>query len=115
MVAALTHAREKRGFAFLEVMSPCVTYNDTYPAWSATLQNLDDDTAYDSADRRGAASRCMALRDEGRIPAGLIYSSRGTALEETLNVSTATSPVGLDIEPANFAAEYKQLCDEMMV
>jgi 2-oxoglutarate ferredoxin oxidoreductase subunit beta len=35
--AGLTHIREKRGFAFLEVISPCVTYNDNFPSWRETL------------------------------------------------------------------------------
>ncbi|MFQ5555529.1 MAG: thiamine pyrophosphate-dependent enzyme, partial [Acidimicrobiia bacterium] len=42
-VAALEHARSGRGFAFLEVLSPCITYNDTYPVWEATLHDLDAD------------------------------------------------------------------------
>jgi len=115
MVLALTHAREKRGFAFLEVMSPCVTYNDTYPAWSAALCNLDDDDDHNPSDRMGVVSRCTGLRAEGRIPAGLLYSAPGRALETTLKVSAANAPVHLDIEPARLIAEYRQLLEQMMV
>jgi 2-oxoglutarate ferredoxin oxidoreductase subunit beta len=73
-VAALRHARSGKGFAFLEVLSPCVTYNDTYPSWEASIVDLDAEASYDPSDRAAAFTRCVTLADEGRIPVGMIYS-----------------------------------------
>ena len=72
-VAALEHARARRGFAFLEVLSPCVTYNDTYPVWEATLHDLDGDAGYDPTDRAAAFATLSSLGAESRMAVGLIY------------------------------------------
>ncbi len=71
--AALRHARSGRGFAFLEVLSPCVTYQDTYPLWDAAVYDLDTDDDHDPADRAGAFAKCVGLMGEGRVPIGMIY------------------------------------------
>jgi 2-oxoglutarate ferredoxin oxidoreductase subunit beta len=47
--AAIQHARAKRGFAFIEVLSPCVTYNDTYASWDSSLHDVDQDPYQDPA------------------------------------------------------------------
>ncbi len=77
MREALVHVRERRGFAFLEVMSPCVTYNDSYSRWDSLVIDLDEDTTHDASDWIGSAARYARLIADGRIPTGLIY--RGTA------------------------------------
>ena len=70
---ALEHARTKRGFAFLEVVSPCVTYQDTYPRWEQALHDVDADPAHDPADRAAAFATAVRLAGEGRLAAGLLY------------------------------------------
>ncbi len=74
-VEALQYARDKRGLAFLEIMSPCVTYWDTYPAWSGKVHDLDQEEGYDPSDRAGAFTRLTELDEEHRIPIGMIYRS----------------------------------------
>ena len=83
-IKALEHARAGRGFAFLEVLSPCVTYNDTYPLWEAMVHNVDKDTNYDSGDRSLAFTTCMRLKNDHRIPTGLIYQGDHPTLEKAL-------------------------------
>jgi pyruvate/2-oxoacid:ferredoxin oxidoreductase beta subunit len=51
--AALQHACARRGFAFLEVLSPCVTCNDAYVDWTARVAEADD-AAWESAPSRRA-------------------------------------------------------------
>lgn len=91
-VAALEHARSGSGFAFLEVLSPCVTYQDTYPSWDAAVVDLADDAAHDSSDRAGAFRVCMGLLEEGRIPTGIVY--RGSA--ESMVPDPAPAGLALD-------------------
>jgi 2-oxoglutarate ferredoxin oxidoreductase subunit beta len=43
-IEAIQHSRAGRGFAFLEVLSPCVTYNDTYTVWDSGLYDVDEDS-----------------------------------------------------------------------
>ena len=71
--AGLDHARGGGGFAFFEVLSPCVTYQDTYPIWEAAVYDLDEEPGYDPSDRAGAYAACLRVAGEGRIPIGMIY------------------------------------------
>jgi len=73
MEQGMEHVRAKKGFAFLEVLSPCVTYNDTFPDWDARVYNLDNDPDYSPNDRGSAFVKTMSLTEEGKIPSGLIY------------------------------------------
>lgn len=73
VVAALQHARSGGGFGFVEVLSPCVTYQDTYPAWDAAVSDLEAEPGYDPSDRAGAFAACLEVLARGRIPTGLIY------------------------------------------
>jgi 2-oxoglutarate ferredoxin oxidoreductase subunit beta len=91
-VAALEHARSRRGFAFLEVLSPCVTYNDTYPQWEASLHDVDADPAYDPSDRAAAFATVHALGDQGRMSVGLIYRDE-TAPPDVAYPKPHTSPI----------------------
>lgn len=82
MIKGLEHVRAKKGFALLEVLSPCVTYNDTYPDWDAALYNVDDDDDFSASDRGSAFQTLERLRTEGRIPAGLIHQGDKPCLEK---------------------------------
>ncbi len=83
-IKALEHARAGKGFAFLEVLSPCVTYNDTYPEWEAMVQDVGEDDGYDTGDRSQAFVTCLRLKDNHRIPTGLIYQGDHPSLEMAL-------------------------------
>ena len=47
-IAAIEPARARRGFAFLEVLSPGVTYNDTYAEWAGRVVDVNQNPDYDS-------------------------------------------------------------------
>lgn len=78
--AALDHARSGRGFALVEVLSPCVTYQDTYPLWDAEVVDLDEDPEHDPADRAGAFARCLAAVEAHRVPIGLVLQGGPPAI-----------------------------------
>jgi len=103
IATALAHARAGRGFAFVEVLSPCVTYNDTYPVWEAEYVDLDVDPDHDPSDRAGAFARVVGLQAEGRIPVGLIYRNP--------EASPATFPVPAeaDLDPMSHLAGFEAL------
>jgi 2-oxoglutarate ferredoxin oxidoreductase subunit beta len=86
MLAAIGHSAAGHGMAYLEVLSPCVTYNDTYRAWRTSVYDIDNDKDYDSSDRAGVFKRMVELRAQGRLPLGLIYRGDRPALE-TLSVN----------------------------
>ena len=66
--AAIAHP----GFAFVNVLSPCVTYNklDTYEFYKQALHDLDGDAAYRPESRAAAVAKVMEKDD---LVTGLIY------------------------------------------
>jgi 2-oxoglutarate ferredoxin oxidoreductase subunit beta len=112
--AALNHAKNGRGFAFLEVLSPCVTYNDTYRAWRTDVYDISEEPDYDPTNRAAAFVRMQELREDGRLPIGLIYTGDRPALEsEALNADFAT-PALQDIMPASLSDTYKDALNSFM-
>jgi 2-oxoglutarate/2-oxoacid ferredoxin oxidoreductase subunit beta len=89
----IEHANSLRGFAFIEVLSPCVTYNDTYKEWREQVYDLDSESGYSNKNRAGAFSRCSELLSQGKIPTGLIFSGEIKSLEA--NTLTSPDPMAL--------------------
>jgi 2-oxoglutarate ferredoxin oxidoreductase subunit beta len=110
MVAAIEHARAGRGLAFLEVLSPCVTYNDTYPEWEATLRDLDADPDHDATDRAGAFGTLSKLGAEGRMAVGLIY--RDATMRRA---GVPTNSAAQDVTPEANAEAYARLLSTYVV
>jgi len=64
---------EHQGFSFLDVFSPCVTYNldNTYQWFRPRVKKLEDDPAYDPADWTAAMEKSLLWGDE--IPIGKFF------------------------------------------
>jgi 2-oxoglutarate/2-oxoacid ferredoxin oxidoreductase subunit beta len=64
---------EHKGFSFLDVFSPCVTYNhdNTYQWFRARVKKLEDDSAYDPADWTAAMEKSVLWDEE--IPIGKFF------------------------------------------
>ena len=72
-----------KGFALVDVFSPCVTYNkiNTYPWFKKRVYKLEDDSDYDATDHQGALKRAYEWGD--RIPLGLFYREEQPTYEES--------------------------------
>ncbi|MFC1795655.1 thiamine pyrophosphate-dependent enzyme [Pseudomonadota bacterium] len=95
MVQGLNHTREGKGMAFIEVLSPCVTYNDTYPQWMNKVYDLDDDPEYRNDDRGKAFFDVHQLVQQDRIPIGLVFHGEHASLQSSL-LSDMTPHESLD-------------------
>lgn len=64
---------EHEGFSFLDVFSPCVTYNhdNTYQWFRPRVKKLEDDSSYDSSDWTAATERSLLWGEE--IPIGKFF------------------------------------------
>ena len=62
-----------KGFSFLDVFSPCVTYNhdNTYQWFRPRIKKLEDDGTYDPADWMAAMGKSLLWGDE--IPIGKFF------------------------------------------
>lgn len=70
--------------AFIEVLSPCVTYNDTYPDWMNRVHDVDADPEFQAGHRGQAFSRVFEWVQQSRIPIGHIYSGSHPSLQDGL-------------------------------
>jgi 2-oxoglutarate/2-oxoacid ferredoxin oxidoreductase subunit beta len=89
----IQHANSLKGFAFIEILSPCVTYNDTYKEWREQVHNLDAETSYSPKSRVVAFTRASELLSQGKIPTGLIFTGETKSLET--NTLTSKEPMAL--------------------
>ena len=109
--AALTHIREKRGFAFLEVISPCTTFNDNYPSWRETLVDVDADDCYDCGNRTTSIGNYAEVILAGKIPSGLIYQGNASTFEQAIGVSVDKPPALQDLTVSKHIDEYRKHMD----
>ena len=107
-IAALKHTAAGHGMAYLEVLSPCVTYNDTYREWRTNVYNIDDDADYDRKDRAVAFTRMIDLREQGRLPLGLIYEGERPALEKLVCDPAFDPPARQDISDPSLVDGYRE-------
>ncbi len=92
---------QHKGFAFLQIMSPCVTFFDTYAAWKEIVHPLPED--WDASDKAKALN--LALTEE--VPhLGVFYRTERPTFEERATWASekamATQKGGLD----GLIAEY---------
>ncbi|MGA2876658.1 MAG: thiamine pyrophosphate-dependent enzyme [Nitrososphaerales archaeon] len=108
MKKGIAHANALKGFAFIEVLSPCVTYNDTYKEWREQVYNVDSEKEYDPQNRLLAFTRASQVLSEGKIPTGLIFNGVRNSLET--NTLTSKEPVALqDLSFENNRVRYEAL------
>jgi 2-oxoglutarate/2-oxoacid ferredoxin oxidoreductase subunit beta len=69
----LKKAIEHKGFSFLDIFSPCVTYNhdNTFQWFRPRVKKLEDNPAWDTSDWVAAMEKSTLWGDE--IPIGLFY------------------------------------------
>ena len=69
----LKRAIQHKGFSFIDVFSPCVTYNhdNTFQWFRPRVKKLEDNPAYDPTDFQAAVEKSLLWGDE--IPIGLFF------------------------------------------
>jgi 2-oxoglutarate ferredoxin oxidoreductase subunit beta len=69
----IKQAIQHKGFSFLDVFSPCVTYNhdNTFQWFRPRVKKLEDDSSYDFTNWPAAAERSLLWGDE--IPIGKFF------------------------------------------
>lgn len=90
---------QHKGFALVDVFSPCVTYNklNTYPWFKKRLYQLESDS-YEPSDVRAALERSFEWGE--RIPFGLFYRDNQPTYEDSVtayrNGALVKQKLGLD-------------------
>ena len=113
IVEALKFNRANQGFAFIEDLSPCVTYNDTFKQWREQIVDVTKLPGYDATDRKAVFRLCLETMDAGKIPVGVMHrpkpeDPRDAALELKL-LPDLVGPVEAEIGLPPNLAEYDRL------
>jgi 2-oxoglutarate ferredoxin oxidoreductase subunit beta len=102
---------QHKGFALIDVFSPCVTYNklNTYSWFKKRLYKLESERGYDPTNVRAALERSFEW-DE-RIPAGLFYRDQQPTYEDSEPAFQRGPLVGqpLALDPTLFQSLVEEL------
>ena len=108
---AIRFNRDGRGFAFVEDLSPCVTYNDTYKLWREKVIDVATLPGYDPTDRIAMFRLCSEQIDAGRIPIGVMHRPKEVARDglEAKLLGDRVGPVRTDIRLETQRPAYEKL------
>jgi len=66
-----------KGFSFVEVLQPCVSYNDTYKYYNERVEVVEDTLTYEEALK-------IIREKKGKIPLGILYRAQKPIYHEEL-------------------------------
>jgi 2-oxoglutarate ferredoxin oxidoreductase subunit beta len=112
--AAIEHSQTGKGMAYLEVLSPCVTYHDTYRRWRTAVYNVEEDTSYNPQDRAQAFAYLLESSAKGRLPIGLLYKGEHAAYESHILSDGHLAPALQDINPNLLRPQYEELLNSFL-
>jgi 2-oxoglutarate/2-oxoacid ferredoxin oxidoreductase subunit beta len=112
LAEAIRFNHDNRGFAFVEDLSPCVTYNDTYKLWREKVLDVSKLPGYDPSDRKAMFRLYLDTVESGKIPIGVMHRPKDVTKDglEAKLVPHGVGPARSEIDvPPNLAAYEKLL------
>lgn len=106
---AMQHVKQGNGLAFFEVLSPCITFNDTYKIWRLSTLDVETYQGYNPKDRAKMLEIVLKILDEGKIPTGLIYQGEGIPYEKRVLLDMKDAPATANIDVKSNSAKYKEI------
>jgi 2-oxoglutarate ferredoxin oxidoreductase subunit beta len=84
LVSLLKEAINHKGYAIIDILQPCVTFNkvNTFKWYKDRAYKLDE--SYDAADKGKAFEKALQFGDDG-IPTGILYREVGKPVFEDLH------------------------------
>jgi 2-oxoglutarate ferredoxin oxidoreductase subunit beta len=110
MARVIEQAIDHRGFALVDCLQPCVTYNkiNTYDWYRSRTYKLEDEPDYDPTDRRQAHEKALEWGE--RIPIGIYYRDESRpSYEEQVSALKAGPLVGQPLGVADYASVKNEL------
>ena len=82
----LKQALQHKGFSFVDVLQPCVTFNkqNTYAWYDSKVYDLQSEVSYSATDFSKALGK--SIEWGGKIPMGVFYQEQKQTLEEHYNL-----------------------------
>ena len=112
LTALIEAGIQHKGFSFINVFSPCVTYNkvNTYEWFKEHLVKISDIEGYDATNRQQALSTVMA--NEGLVT-GIIYQDAETPSYQERAAGYAQQPL-TDVDIKLSESDFNELVKEFM-
>ncbi|HEU5138365.1 MAG TPA: 2-oxoacid:ferredoxin oxidoreductase subunit beta [Bacillales bacterium] len=112
LTSLIEQAVNHKGFSFLNVFSPCVTYNkvNTYDWFKEHLVSLDDIEGYDSSNRIQAM---QTLMENNGFVTGLIYQDKNKPSYQEVAHGYSKEPL-VDADLTLSKEKFDQLCAEFV-
>lgn len=81
LATIIKRAIAHKGFSFVNIYSPCVTYNkqNTYEFYKGNVKRVEDDPSYDAGDRFAALARVTQAQG---LLTGVLYESERPTFEQ---------------------------------
>lgn len=91
LISVMLQAIEYRGYALVDILQPCVSFNkiNTFAWYTQRVYTLDD--SYDPADKIAAMQKAMEFGD--RIPTGILYREQKRTFHEKTPVLKTGVPL----------------------
>ena len=101
---------EHKGFALIEVLQPCVSFNhqNTDSWYRERIYKLEEEQGYNQEDRIAAFAKALEWGE--RIPTGVIYRTNRPVYEENLSALKGGPLVKQETAPQQF----EKLLDELL-
>ncbi|HEX7065367.1 MAG TPA: 2-oxoacid:ferredoxin oxidoreductase subunit beta [Bacillales bacterium] len=112
LTSLIEQAVNHKGFSFLNVFSPCVTYNkiNTYDWFKENLVSLDDIEGYDPSNRIQAM---QTLMENNGFVTGLIYEDKSRPSYQEVAHGYSKEPL-VDADLTLSKEKFDQLCAEFV-
>lgn len=96
LTMVIEEAIKHKGFAFIDVFQPCVTFNkiNTYAWFAQRVYKLESDPAYNKSDFKMAMEKAM---EKEKLPIGVFYQTSHATYEDEEPGMAAVPAVELDI------------------
>jgi len=104
----IVEAIQHRGFAFIDVFQPCVTFNylNSYDWFRQRIYKLDEE-AHDVSDKKKALEKAFEWGD--RIPIGIFYKKERPIYRDSLQHLKDIKLTKLSLENLNVASALKEM------
>ena len=101
---AITH----QGFALVDILQPCVSFNrvNTFQWYIKRIYKLDEDKSYDPTDKMKAFAKAQEWGD--RIPIGLIYRQERSVYEDQFHALKELPLVKQKLDSLDFEAQLDE-------
>ncbi len=110
LIDIITKAINHKGFSFVNVFSPCVTFNkiNTYQWFRDNLVKLENEEAYDQSNFNGAVNKYL---ETGGLFTGILYESETMEYQERLPINKSQIIVDSDLD---ITGDLDMLLEEFM-